>query len=767
MKGHRPSFACQTLIQRSQIKVLAVTLGLAGIKDNVYLQTQWLRRQLARFFPEAFYRRLYVDLLRDGRVWDFHDIFISKVWVDGVKDAIRSFAGPVSNSRKPLTALLDDWKSPAGESDGSTALAMLDMLLSVSPISTSDRSRIYDIEEDTMALATQTATSVMMSNPELMDSQPFLYWMLRKSGNALLQNGNQQFLFYDHLRSQPGISASFRFNPIPGIYHHRGFGLPEYTPAETENPGWRQDEAPAEYQAPAKLVLKQAKRFENYRMQSQALTNLILFSKRPTKLFDELCILQKSVQGDVKRYAHTLGSTYLALDAGSPTDDLKHAIRDVFYESGSCLTTHEKWYQGLLLYSLETDAAERARVLDLAFDNSRYLSKEALALLDAKMPEVRRKRLEYLETHIRSETARRQAEKGICPSLRLREAMELPEFPELEMEEPPEEDAKKPTTEETAQANTDGTPRPQDEAHPRAPAQGHNGHEEDSDASQQMRRERSRRRRYRRERERSEEWRIARERDHEMELKLQRLRHELEVAKMRQETETAREKRLSEDRSHLEMEALRKELRELQRHHDRDELEEQHKIEEQLKQSQMKVEGMRREEQEQARRERSERDAVERYKRESAERRSHEDLLRELREVRSQMAEVKSAMRPQPQATQPDYGESPRGPIRLPGYPVWRRKHLRVPPRVIQVNYVPSSSSSSDTGSSEAEGAGFRDARPVNGGARDKSPRRDVGDAGYNRSVEELGDSDGGPAYPDDIDLEAGRVDPGEEKPGE
>ncbi|KAK7928272.1 hypothetical protein PG985_005270 [Apiospora marii] len=749
----------------TEIKVLAVILGLAGIKDNVYLQTQWLRRQLARFFPEAFYRQLYTDLLRDGRVWDFHDIFISKAWADGVKEAIQSFAGP-TDSQKPLTALLDDWKSPVGESDGSTALALLNMLLSVSPISKSDRNRIYDIEEDTMALATQTATSVMKSNPELMDSQPFMYWMLRKSGNALLQNGNQQSLFYDHLQSQPGISASFRFNPVPGIYHHRGFGLPEYTPAETENPGWRQDEAPAEYRAPAKLVLKQAKRFENYRMQSQALTNLILFSKSPTKLFGELCTLQRSVQGDIKRYAHTLGSTYLALDADSSTDDLKHAIMEVFYEPESCLTTHEKWYQGLLLYSLETDPAEREKVLELAFDNSRYLSKQALALLDSKMPEIRRKRMEYLEAHISSETDRRQAEKGICSSLRLREAMELPEFPELEMEEQPEKDTKKSTREETTKSNEDKAPKQQDGDPSRDPVRQINEDDYGSDTSHLIRRERSRRRRHRREKERSEELRIARERDHEMELKLQRLRHELDVAKIRQETDNAREKRLSEDRSRQEMEALRKELRELQRRHDRDELEEHHKLEEQLKQSQAKVEEMRREEQEQARRERLERDAVERYKRESAERRSHEDLMRELREVRAQMAEVKSAMKPQPQGTYlPEFGESPLGPVRLPGYPAWRRKHLRVPPRVIKVNYVPSSSSSSDS-SSDVEDADFRDAHPTGGEVRDTPPDRDVGEANYHRSVEEL-DSDNEPDYPDDIDLEAGRMDIGEEKLGE
>lgn len=752
--------------------MLAVILGLAGIKDNLYLQTQWLRRQLARFFPESFYRRLYSDLLRGGRVWDFHDIFISKVWAEGFKEAIRSFVGPTTDSRKPLSALLDDWKSPAGDNDGSTALALLNMLLSVSPISTSDRKRIYDIEEDTMAPATTIATSVMKSHPELMDSQPFLYWMLRKSGNAFLQGGNQQYRFYDHLQSQPGISASFRFNPIPGIYHHRGFGLPEYTPAETENPGWRQDEAPAEYQAPAKLVLKQAKRFENYRMQSQALTNLILFSKSPTKLFGELCTLQKSVQGDIKRYAHTLGSTYLSLEADSPNGELKLAIRDVFYESGSCLTTHEKWYQGLLLYSLETETAEREKVLDAAFDNSRYLSKEALALLDAKMPDIRRKRMEYLETNISSETERRQAEKGICSSLRLREAMELPEFPELEMEEQREED-KEPSKGDATKRNTDEILKAQQSAPIRlpegVPVRDNNDKEYDSDLSQEFRRERPRRRRRRRARERSEERRVARERDYEMELKLQRLRHELEVAKIHQESDTARGKQQSEDRDRQEIEALRKEFKELQRHVERDELEEQHKIEEQLRQSQIKVEEMRREEQEQARRERLERDAVERYKMESAERRSHEDLMRELREVRAQMAEVKSAMKPQPQATYlPDFSESPLGPIRLPGYPVWRRKHLRVPPRVIQVNYVPSSSSSSDSSSEVEASGGFRDTHPLGeevGG--DKSPVRDEGKAAYHRSVEELDDSDSEPVYPDEVDLQAGRMDPGEDKLGE
>ncbi|KAK8128628.1 hypothetical protein PG984_009736 [Apiospora sp. TS-2023a] len=712
----------------TEIKVLAILLGLAWYDDadSDHLQPRWLRRQIARLFPEMFYRRLYADLLREGRVWDFHDIFLAQGGVEGFTTAIKSFVGP-TDSRTPLSALLDDWKSPVGESDGSTLLALLDLLLSVSPTTLETRSNIHDIEEDTMALATQIATSVMKSHPELMDSHPFLYWMLRQSGNAILQGEQQQYILYNHPLSAPGILTAFQPNPIPGVYYHQGFELPEYTPAETENPGWRQAEAPAEYQAPAKLVLKQAKRFENYRLQSQALTNLILFSKSPTKLLDELCTLQKSVQGDIRQYAHTLGSTYLALDGDSSTDDLKLAIRGVFYESRSCLTMHEKWIKGLLLYSLERDTAEREKVLNIAFDNSRYLSKEVLALFDEKMPEIRQKRMEFLETNISSETERRQAEKGICSRQRLREALDLPELPELGMEEQPESNEKL-AREEPNKLNTDEVLKRQDDV----PVRGNEDEEYDSETSHQIRRERPRREHDQGEREWPEEQRVTHGRELEMEMKLQRLEHELEVVGMRHETEIARDRQRSLELRQEALEVAKEEVRELRWQEELDKLKARHKEEEELRQARTELEGLRREEQEQARRKqmqkeleelRREEEEYERRKqlekdaiRDAAERSNHEDLMRELREVRAQMAEVKSAMKPQPQAAYfPDVGESPLGPIQLPGYPVWRRNHLRVPPSVIKGNYVPSSSSSSDSPSSEANDTGFRGTNPVNG----------------------------------------------------
>ncbi|KAK7981532.1 hypothetical protein PG988_003770 [Apiospora saccharicola] len=744
----------------TEIKVLAILVGLAWYDDadSDHLQPRWLRRQIARLFPESFYRRLYADLLRAGRVWDFHDIFLAQGGVEGFTTAIKIFVGP-TDSRTPLSALLDDWNSPVGESDGSTLLALLDLLLSVSPTTLENRDGIYDIEEDTMALATRIATSIMKSHPELMDSHPFLYWMLRHSGNAILQGGKHQYIFYNHPQSAPGILTAHQPIPIPGVHYHQGFELPEYTPAETENPGWRQDEAPAEYQAPAKLALKQAKRFDNYRLQSQALTNLILFSKSPTKLLDELCALQKSVQGDIRRYAHTLGSTYLALEGDTPTDDLKLAIRGVFYEPRNCLTMHEKWIQGLLLYSLERDTAEREKVLNIAFDNSRYLSKEVLTLFDEKMPEVMLKRMKYLETHISSET----------------EAMGLPEFPELEMEDPPGPYAKPAMVEESTERNTDEVSKQQ----VGAPVQDNKDVEYDSDTSQQIRQERPHRQRHRHERERSEERRVAREREFAMELKLQRLQHELEVAEMRHEAKIVREKQEYSD----QLRWADREIRELQcedkRRDELDKLKAQHKEEEELRQAKTELEKLRREEQEEARRKamqkeleelrreeeeehnrrkQLEKDAAERDKRDAAERLKYEDLIGELREVRAQVAEVKSSMKPQPQAAHfPDIGESPLGPIQL-----------RVPPSVIKGNCVPSSSSSSsDSPSSEANDTGFRGTTPVNGELRSKSLGREEEEVIYHRSAEELDDSDNEPGHPYDVNYEAVGIGPGEEKPRE
>ncbi|KAK8051003.1 hypothetical protein PG993_002388 [Apiospora rasikravindrae] len=226
-----------------------------------------------------------------------------------------------------------------------------------------------------------------------------------------------------------------------------------------------------------------------------------------------------------------------------------------------------------------------------------------------------------------------------------------------------------------------------------------------------------------------------------------------------QETEETFAKQLTEERHRLEMHSLREEVREMQRGRERVEMEEQ------LKRAQTKVEEIQQEEWEKTQRYKVWREALERYRRDTTARRTHEDLMWGLRE---------SAMKPreqEPPFTGHTLGQTwagrLRGDIRVPVVNrAGRRRYHHAPPRIIQVDYLPSSPSSSHSPIAEAEDPGFGDTLPFGGEVGDRSPGCEKEEGACHGNVEELDDSDE-PADAQEIDLEAGTMNHREEKLGE
>jgi hypothetical protein len=70
----------------------------------------------------ADWRRIYQQLLHEGRVWDLHDALLTAVTYYTVEEALEEFLGPDSS----VDRLVTDWTTP--ELDESTQLALLDIL---------------------------------------------------------------------------------------------------------------------------------------------------------------------------------------------------------------------------------------------------------------------------------------------------------------------------------------------------------------------------------------------------------------------------------------------------------------------------------------------------------------------------------------------------------------------------------------------------------------------------------------------------------------
>lgn len=242
---------------------------------------------------------LYNSLLAQGRIWDFRDIFLSAIGAFGQKWACSKFF-PASPWRE---AIIDNWNLK--ERDQSTTLAQLDILTSmILHLNLPERGfgQMEWIPRDAQILA----ELIMNKSPDSMTSRPFLSWLVVKAtttpvtqqpddGDRAAHHPTEMF------RDWPGLSIAF-----PGW-----IWLPIYVPLGKEVPPWVRPEIPQVANDPIRLVLTTAMRTHDYALQVLCLTVLILRSQQPQKLFDQLCELQKSTQGDMEGYLSTCLSRYL------------------------------------------------------------------------------------------------------------------------------------------------------------------------------------------------------------------------------------------------------------------------------------------------------------------------------------------------------------------------------------------------------------------------------------------------------------------------
>ncbi|KAK6957709.1 hypothetical protein Daesc_000497 [Daldinia eschscholtzii] len=311
------------------------------------------QERLRDLFYSPFYRSLYAILLRQGRIWDLHDISVARMTIQRL-DVSWDWSDDPS-PRQRIQNLIKDWSSAIKGYDTSTTLALLSILVPYVQSRSIDLGGKADaLTEYVMEQSTLLAASVMENDPNSMRSRPFVRWMLAKSHTKCPGQLDHQLEYID---SYPGM-----------VFHNKDYTLPGYVPLKIENPGWKVHQVASDIEEPVRTAVKASQLLGDYRTEANALQLLITFSAKPTQEFEALGNLQNKTQGDILNYTTTLISKYLICDTEASRNDLKREISEPL--SNPLLHTYighlQSWALWMLRHALETDGSAAKKDLEKA-----------------------------------------------------------------------------------------------------------------------------------------------------------------------------------------------------------------------------------------------------------------------------------------------------------------------------------------------------------------------------------------------------------------
>ncbi|KAI0104670.1 hypothetical protein GGR51DRAFT_224720 [Nemania sp. FL0031] len=323
-------------ISSTEIEILALTIRLTG---HPVLNSKWLRygsRALAAFPTLS---RLYRTLLRQGRIWDFHDLVVMMPTIEDTKALTHDIFG--KDLIPSLQTLVSDWSDSVHGYDASTTLGLLSIMTHIllEPVEVSEKDCI-----EILKLCLPLAISVVENDASSLKSQPYLRLLLAKSRFA--ESASRQAIdsLVAHLQSSQGV------------YYQTDISLlPIYVPSGNETPQWTPVDQPPELKDPVKLVLRSAVELGDMGTEVIARRELIRLSASPREEFDTLCNLQLSRQGDLNGYGLSLASKYLVSNTKEAKEDLAISISRLLSRVASTDywdPSHE-WILNMLLYKLE------------------------------------------------------------------------------------------------------------------------------------------------------------------------------------------------------------------------------------------------------------------------------------------------------------------------------------------------------------------------------------------------------------------------------
>ncbi|KAK7930966.1 hypothetical protein PG985_001678 [Apiospora marii] len=351
----------------TETNMLATALRLS-IESCHEASRHQLNQKINHMFPPKFWRSLYSDMLRNGRVWDLSEPFLAIGFVNGITEVFSNIFEEQSLS-EAVGKLVSQWLETAPSDDVLTVSALLDFLMSLLTEYLYWDNGADSIIEGILHHSTPLAHALVQYDQGLLRTRPYLQWVLATARRAHEKASTDVESFVQYLERQGGDTS----------YTDRR-SLPQYIPLDQENPGWQLPKAAPQFQDPVRLALKMARDLGDYKTEVIALQQLILLLENPTKEFAELCEVQRST-GDLVGYVNTLISKYLVSDTEESKHELQEALSDEILIDGVADVLDEDlvWKAHELLQSLRTSRI-RAR---LGHRTSRGAGKSMSAVLPA------------------------------------------------------------------------------------------------------------------------------------------------------------------------------------------------------------------------------------------------------------------------------------------------------------------------------------------------------------------------------------------------
>ncbi|KAI0899780.1 hypothetical protein F4806DRAFT_453875 [Annulohypoxylon nitens] len=349
-------------ITSTEVKILALLYRLYGFVDD-----SDMLQHLEEEFPSEFHEKLYMDLLREGRIWDLRDLFVA-----GISASI-----DITEYWDKSRDFVEDWSKK--DTDTSTILALLDFFVSYIVYQLENTPGTNDHIEITIRLSEPLAYSIIEHEPENMKSRPFIRWMLVKAHVVDVKGPHYARSYEKQLHSCSGL-----------VFYSSKSQLPRYIPQRGENPGWKLDDAELVFERPVRVAVKTARELGDYQTEAIALQRLILLLANPAREFEELCHLQNLIQGDICGYSRTLASKYLISNTNDSKQNLAQEISGLFNipNFSNSIPILDSWMLNMLHYSLEGNGPAAQRALKEAIEDYQALTWERRVEIDKKFPTI-------------------------------------------------------------------------------------------------------------------------------------------------------------------------------------------------------------------------------------------------------------------------------------------------------------------------------------------------------------------------------------------
>ncbi|KAI1111172.1 hypothetical protein F5Y14DRAFT_426435 [Nemania sp. NC0429] len=358
-------------ISSTEVGILALVIRLTG---HPVLHSKWLKyasRALAAL-PTSLLR-FYQTLLRQGRIWDFHDFVVLMPTIEDIKALTHDIFG--KDLIPSLQAMVSDWSDSVHGYDASTTLGLLSILTHIllDPVEASEKECI-----DVLRLCLPLAISMAENDPGSLKSRPYLRLLLAKSRFAETASRQAVDSLQSHLQSSQGV-----------FYQHDIALLPIYVPSGNETPQWTPADQPSELRDPVRLVLRSAVELGDFETEVLARRELIRLSASPQDEFGMLCTLQLSRQGDLNGYGLSLASRYLVSNTTAAKEELAIAISRLLSRVASTdyWDPSLEWILNMLLYKLEgMSPSTIQRLLERNNTDYQNIDESLLREISRKMP---------------------------------------------------------------------------------------------------------------------------------------------------------------------------------------------------------------------------------------------------------------------------------------------------------------------------------------------------------------------------------------------